>query len=105
MYSVQSDAEPIHLFVWYKEYRVIHFDFRGAFYINVTCAVLSGLFLTANSIDRVIAVRFPMAAPRLCTISRAKKVVVGSSVLIVILNLHSFYTWAYIKDPVTGKDN
>jgi hypothetical protein len=64
---------------------------------------MSGLFLTGMSIDRLIAVRFPMSAPILCNASRTKKVVVISTVIITILNLNTFFTHEYDRDKDTGK--
>jgi hypothetical protein len=67
------------------------------------CGMLSGLFLAEMSVDRLIAVRFPLAAPSICTTSRAKKTVVISAVTITVLNLHIFFVYNYVKDPNTGE--
>ncbi|XP_064630980.1 cysteinyl leukotriene receptor 1-like [Lineus longissimus] len=71
----------------------------------VICASLSGFFLAAMSIDRAVAVRFPMAAPRLCTTSKAKKVVLIGSFIMTAANSNLFYTYEYVKDPITGHEN
>jgi hypothetical protein len=68
------------------------------------CAMLSGFFLVEMSIDRLIAVRFPMSAPRFCTRSRAIKTVIVTTVLVVIFNLQLPFVLDYVKDSVTGKD-
>jgi predicted secreted protein len=77
--------------------------FRFAWYVTYTCAILSGLYLAEMSTDRLIAVRFPMAAPRLCTTSRAHKTVIITTILIAALDLNIFFTYQYIRDPETGK--
>jgi hypothetical protein len=66
--------------------------------------MLSGFFLVEMSIDRLIAVRFPMSAPRLCTRSRAIKTVIVTTVLVVIFNLQLPFVLDYVKDPVSGKE-
>jgi hypothetical protein len=65
--------------------------------------MLSGLFLAAMSVDRLIAVRFPMKAPTLCTAGKAKKTVFAFSLLITTLNLHIFYVLHYIVDRELGR--
>jgi hypothetical protein len=74
--------------------------------------MLSGLFLAAMSIDRLLAVRFPMAAVRLCTTKRAKITVVTTkrakitvvviTIPIVAINLHTFFVMEYIEDLEAG---
>jgi hypothetical protein len=54
------------------------------------------------SIDRLIAVMFPMDATRLCTTRRAKIVVIILSFLIVPLNIHIFYMIHYFRDDNLG---
>ncbi|XP_064630979.1 cysteinyl leukotriene receptor 1-like [Lineus longissimus] len=71
----------------------------------VICASLSGFFLAAMSIDRAVAVRFPMAAPRLCTTSKAKKVVLIGTFIMTAANSNLFYTYEYVKDPISGHEN
>ena len=66
------------------------------------CGMLSGLFLSGMSIDRLIAVRFPLAAARLCTTRRAKVTVLISTVPIVIANANAFFAFHYTEDPDTG---
>ncbi|XP_064636459.1 C-C chemokine receptor type 7-like [Lineus longissimus] len=73
-----------------------------SWYFQFTFAMISGYVLAVMSIDRLIAVRFPMAARRICTISRAKKVTIGGFVVIAILNLNTFYTFKFVDNEVTG---
>jgi hypothetical protein len=65
--------------------------------------MLSGLFLAAMSIDRLLAVRFPMAATRLCTTKRAKITVTLITIPIVAINVHTFFVFEYIEDIKAGE--
>ncbi|XP_064619894.1 thyrotropin-releasing hormone receptor-like [Lineus longissimus] len=76
--------------------------FRVTLYVLYTSSILSGLFLAGMSVDRLIAVRFPMDAQRLCTTSRARKLVFGLTVFISLVNLHLFYVVRYFKDKELG---
>ncbi|XP_064635624.1 growth hormone secretagogue receptor type 1-like [Lineus longissimus] len=78
------------------------FIFKFVWFMVFNCGMLSGLFLAEMSIDRLIAVRFPMTAPSICTTSRAKKTVVISAMIITVLNSHIFFVYSYVKDQNTG---
>jgi hypothetical protein len=71
--------------------------------VMITCAMLSGFYLTAMSVDRALAIRFPMAATRLCTRDMAVKIVLIGTVLLTAANVNLFVTIQYIKDEVTGR--
>ncbi|XP_064642689.1 leukotriene B4 receptor 1-like isoform X2 [Lineus longissimus] len=73
-------------------------------YIYFTCAMLSGFFLAEMSVDRLIAVRFPMAAPRICTTSRAIKTVIITAIFGIIFNFQLPFVMVYVKDPVSGAE-
>jgi hypothetical protein len=62
----------------------------------------SGVFLAMMSCDRLIAVRFPLAARHLCSVERTKRIVGISFVIIAGLNLNAFFTYRYIMDTKTG---
>jgi hypothetical protein len=64
--------------------------------------MLSGLYLAQMSVDRFIAVRFPMSATSLCTASKTRKIVLITTVVITVLNLNTFATHEYVKDQDTG---
>jgi uncharacterized membrane protein len=64
--------------------------------------MLSGLFLAAMSVDRLLAVRFPMAATRLCTTTRAKITVVLITIPTVAINVNTFFVYEYIEDIKAG---
>jgi hypothetical protein len=96
---------------WYNEPSNRQFDdfirflHRFHWFWSYATAMLSGLFLAEMSIDRLIAVRFPMSAPRLCTTSRAKKIVAVTTVVFTVLNLNTFFTHEYVKNKETGKSH
>jgi hypothetical protein len=75
--------------------------FQGFF--TYAMAMLSGLFLAEMSIDRLLVVRFPLSAPRLCTVSRTRKLVIVTTVVFALLNLNTFFTHEYASDSDTGK--
>ncbi|XP_064643078.1 uncharacterized protein LOC135497247 [Lineus longissimus] len=68
-------------------------------YSAYTFGPISGLCLALMSIDRVIAVRFPLRAARLCTTGRAKRSVVITYTAIMTVNLHIFVV--YKKDALS----
>jgi hypothetical protein len=68
-----------------------------------TSAMLSGLFLAEMSLDRMLAVRFPMKAASLCSTTRAKITVILTTIVIVALNVHLMFALKYVRDPVLGK--
>jgi hypothetical protein len=76
---------------------------RWIWYLVYLFAILSGLFLAEMSLDRLIAVRFPMVAVRYCTTSRAWKTVIVTGFVIALMNANVFYTYRYHRDDVLGK--
>ncbi|XP_064643084.1 thyrotropin-releasing hormone receptor-like [Lineus longissimus] len=78
--------------------------YKYHYYLGFVFAMLSGFFLAQMSIDRLIAVRFPLAAPGLCTTPRAIKTVVITTVLVVIFNLYVPFVVVYYKNPITGAE-
>jgi hypothetical protein len=69
---------------------------RFCWFTAYTFGPISGLCLSLMSIDRVIAVRFPLQAVLLCTTDRAKRAVAITYTTIITLNLHIFFL--YEKD-------
>ncbi|XP_064619896.1 probable G-protein coupled receptor 139 [Lineus longissimus] len=76
--------------------------FKVTVYVLHTSSILSGLFLSGLSIDRLIAVRFPMHAQRLCTTSRAKTSIILITVILSLANIHLLYMVTYFKDKLLG---
>ncbi|XP_064640810.1 proteinase-activated receptor 1-like isoform X2 [Lineus longissimus] len=71
-------------------------------YVLYTSAMLSGLFLAEMSVDRMLAVKYPMAASRLCTTKRAKIFVIVTTLVILTLNLYLLYIGKATHDPALG---
>jgi hypothetical protein len=57
--------------------------------------MISGFSLSQMAIDRLIAVRFPLAARRLCTASRAKITIGITYTVSMVVNLHIFFIYKY----------
>jgi hypothetical protein len=64
-------------------------------YQNYAFGVLSGFYLAEMTIDRLIVVRFPMAAPKLCTQRRALITIVTTSILVCGFHVYFFFTYKY----------
>ena len=75
---------------------------RWAWYIIYLHAILSGLYLAEMSLDRLVAIRFPSLAVRLCTTSKAWKTCLATFLVIAILNANMFYTYRLEKDEILG---
>jgi hypothetical protein len=78
-------------------------SFRFHIYIIFTGGTISGLYLSAMSIDRLIAVRFPMAAIQLCTTKRAKVTVLLITFPIALIYVHIFFIFKYVEDLQSGE--
>jgi hypothetical protein len=52
----------------------------------------------------MLAVRFPMLATRMCTVTRARLVVCIGTLLIMAANVKLLFTMKYIKEEITGKE-
>jgi preprotein translocase subunit SecG len=65
----------------------------------------SGLYLAYMSLDRAIAVMFPLKAKTICTASRAKKAVSITFFIPAILNVNVFFTYELTKDINTGLES
>ncbi|XP_064624468.1 galanin receptor type 2-like [Lineus longissimus] len=71
-------------------------------YVAFSSGTLSSIFLSAMSLDRLLAVRFPMKATTLCTAARAKVAVIVASLSVLAINIHLFYVVQYFWDPQLG---
>jgi hypothetical protein len=68
-------------------------------YQGYAFGILSGFYLAEMTVDRLIIVRFPMSAPRLCASRRARVTMAVTFCLICGLNVYIFFTY---KKVVTG---
>ncbi|XP_064636595.1 cysteinyl leukotriene receptor 1-like [Lineus longissimus] len=74
------------------------FQIQCVYYTGYSMGILSGLFLTMMSVDRLIVVRFPLAAKRTCTTKRALKAIAVSVVLVMGINVHIFFIFKQAVD-------
>ena len=63
---------------------------------------LSVWVMVAMTVDRFVAVRFPLKASRMVTSSRAKVVVTVTAIISFLKNCHSFVTTSLVRDQKTG---
>jgi hypothetical protein len=70
-------------------------------YLSDGCAFCSGLFLAEMSVDRAIAVMFPMKAATICTASNAAKVVIATGAFEMLLHVMTFFVLR-VPDPPNG---
>ncbi|XP_064642987.1 growth hormone secretagogue receptor type 1-like [Lineus longissimus] len=75
---------------------------QGMWYMSYTSAILSGFYLAAMTIDRLIVVRFPMSAPRLCTSRRACITIAAIFVFFCSINVYMFFTFKIVESEYTG---
>ncbi|XP_064635362.1 proteinase-activated receptor 2-like [Lineus longissimus] len=64
-------------------------------------AIISGLFLAEMSIDRAIAIMYPMKAATICTASRAVKVTLATAAIELFLQAQAFIVLT-VPDPPNG---
>jgi hypothetical protein len=71
---------------------------RMTWYVGYTAAILSGFYLMEMSMDRLIAVRFPMSAKVRCTTTKATRAIIITLVVVAVVNVHILLTFTYDKD-------
>ena len=67
-----------------------------------TAAMSSGLYLSLMSMDRALAVTYPLKAKSVCMAARARKAVAVVWLLPACLNLNLFVSYQYAVDATTG---
>jgi hypothetical protein len=76
-------------FVWLNLVDVPLFNQHGfcqaLMYCSQLCSFLSVWFVVAFTVERFIAVRYPLHRPSMCTVTRAKAVLLGLTVLGMII--------------------
>lgn len=66
-------------------------------YISSVCGFLSSWLIVAFTVERFIAVQYPLHRPRMCTVARAKAIVCCLVVFALILHSYSFVTAGLVK--------
>lgn len=61
-------------------------------YISAVCSSLSVWLIVAFTVERFIAVQYPLHRPHMCTIARAKTIVLALVVLALVSHSYSFIT-------------
>lgn len=82
---------------------LVHCSFNGIFdiynrdwwcqsfvYVSTVCANLSVWLVVAFTVERFIAVQYPLQRPQICTVSRAKIVVVSLTVTALLVHTYIF---------------
>ncbi|XP_073975798.1 G-protein coupled receptor isoform X2 [Rhodnius prolixus] len=75
---------------WLALFDVVIFNEHGlcqlSVYLMQVCSFLSVWFIVAFTVERFIAVRYPLKRPSMCTVTRAKVVLIGLSLLALLGN-------------------
>ncbi|XP_039294923.1 uncharacterized protein LOC111059972 [Nilaparvata lugens] len=84
------------LLVWLSGFglRVFNADgwCQGVVYFSSVCSFLSVWLIVAFTVERFIAVQYPLHRPHMCTVERAKAVVSLLAALSLLLNGYSLFT-------------
>ncbi|KAL8582417.1 hypothetical protein ACOMHN_057644 [Nucella lapillus] len=71
--------------------------------LSYTASDLSVWLIIAVTVERYIVVCFPLKASRMITTARAKKVILALVALMLVLNLHFFWTVRVVERPLDGR--
>lgn len=66
-------------------------------YVSSVCSFLSVWLIVAFTVERFIAIQYPLHRPRMCTVARAKAIVGGLAVVALVSHLYSFVTAGIVK--------
>lgn len=61
-------------------------------YISSVCSILSVWLIVAFTVERFIAVQYPLQRPQMCTVSRAKCIVLLLTIVALVSQSYSFVT-------------
>lgn len=61
-------------------------------YLSSVCSFLSVWLIVAFTVERFIAVQYPLHRPRMCTVTRAKAIVAGLVGIALPAHIYSFWT-------------
>ncbi|XP_069669921.1 thyrotropin-releasing hormone receptor isoform X2 [Periplaneta americana] len=94
--AVSDTGFLISLFAtWLNSFGVSLFNTSGLcemnIYLTFVCSFLSAWFVVAFTVERFIAVRYPLRRPSMCTVARAKIVLASLTVLALILYVPSIW--------------
>lgn len=66
-------------------------------YMSSVCTTLSAWLIVAFTVERFIAVQYPLQRPHICTVSRAKIIVLGLVLIGLLSQSYIFWTAGIIK--------
>ena len=72
-------------------------------YMTYVCCFLSVWYIVCFTAERYIVVKCPLQRPRICTIKRAKLIVISFAIL--AMAMYSFATWTTVLRPMYGRKN
>lgn len=65
---------------------------QGLVYVSSVCSILSVWLIVAFTVERFIAVQYPLQRPHMCTVSRAKFIVLALTAVAMVSQSYSFVT-------------
>lgn len=68
-------------------------------YVSAVCSSLSVWLIVAFTVERFIAVQYPLHRPHMCTVARAKTIIAGLTVLALASHSYSFVTAGVVLHP------
>lgn len=66
-------------------------------YISAVCSSLSVWLIVAFTVERFIAVQYPLHRPHMCTVARAKMIILVLTILALVSHSYSFVTAGVVK--------
>lgn len=67
-------------------------------YVSAVCSSLSVWLIVAFTVERFIAVQYPLHRPHMCTITRAKTIILVLTILALVSHSYSFVTAGVVKN-------
>lgn len=67
-------------------------------YVSAVCSSLSVWLIVAFTVERFIAVQYPLHRPHMCTVARAKTIILVLTILALISHSYSFVTAGVVKN-------
>jgi hypothetical protein len=94
--AISDTGFLVALFVaWLNSFGVPLFNTSGLcemnIYLTYVCSFLSAWLVVAFTVERFIAVRYPLRRPSMCTVARAKAVLASLTALALILNVPNLW--------------
>lgn len=92
-----------HLMTWLNMIEIKYFNTpvvcEVSIYVSMVCSFLSVYFIVAFTVERFIAVRYPLKRPSMCTVSRAK-IVLSSLTLLALIAYTPTFIIAGVEERV-----